>query len=1181
MVRRKVFKLKSARGQALLASLLLLLILGGMSTVAVWRVQSDRAVRRTLESRATAVAALNDARAGFFLNINLLVAGILGGDPAPFVEEYSQRRLLAAESIAAARAELTALNETEEIATLDTIGDSIEEMQQEMDAGLSAALIVDRATMIQMAGEYERKLWPRFETIMADTDKLAKGEQAELAADRAAADGASDASLRLLIGLGVAAFLVASAILAMFILSLLRPLASLQASARAITSGNWEARAKVSGPEETASLARDFNEMTEILVERSAQLEESEGRFRNVLDVSRDFIYKLNVETGTYDYVSPSVLRLTGFTPEEFIAMELKGVAERAHPEDKTLLNMPFRMLLELSSEDSSVARVEYRWKHKDGEYLWVSDSRSLIRDENGRAIALVGTVRDETKRKQAEAALRESEEQLRNVLDVSRDLIYRLNLQTRTYEYVSPSVRRLVGFAPQEIVAMGLEGVRERFHPEDRERLGTHPSRLPDDTVEGREAPTIEYRWQCKDGEYRWLSDNRAFVLDEDGRALALVGTVRDVTERRQAEEELRKSEEKHRILFETIAQGVVYQSADGAIISANPAAERILGLTIDQMQGRTSIDPRWKATHKDGSDFPGETHPSMAALKTGRKVLNVVMGVFNPKDASHRWININAIPVFRPGENKPYQVYTTFEDITERQQAEEALRESEERFRSLSASAPIGIFLMDKKGRIIYTNERLQAISGSPPQGGPSEELATAVHPDDLERVLAEWAKAEEEPAEFSQEYRILTPQGETRWVRMHVCPIFSADGRQSGVVGTIEDITAPKQAEEAMANRLKMESAVASTSNLLARPEDADAGLDLALRILGEAFGADRAHIFLLRDNNTRMANTSEWCAPGVEPQIDNLQDLDCAAIPWWMGKLAQNDPIIMTDASAAPPDAVAAKKSWKALNIRSLLAVPLLSDGKPIGYVRFTNMKSDSTEREEDIRLLRLASESIASFIERQRAGEEKRKAYESVVFLLATAAEARDPYTEHHLQRIRGFTEAIAAEMGLPPDEIREIGLSSLLHDLGKMRVPDSILTKPGPLSAAEWKIMKQHPLWGEELLSAHPWLETARQIARWHHERWDGTGYPDGLRAEQIPLGAAIVAVADSLDAMISDRPYKKAWPPRQAIVEIRTQKGRQYSPNVVEAFNRALRKGAIKRVAAETLRLSELDRAA
>ena len=145
-----------------------------------------------------------------------------------------------------------------------------------------------------------------------------------------------------------------------------------------------------------------------------------------------------------------------------------------------------------------------------------------------------------------------------------------------------------------------------------------------------------------------------------------------------------------------------------------------------------------------------------------------------------------------------------------------------------------------------------------------------------------------------------------------------------------------------------------------------------------------------------------------------------------------------------------------------------------------------------------------------------------------------------------------------------------------------MRVPDSILIKPGPLSEAEWKIMKQHPAWGEELLSAHPWLGTARQIARCHHERWDGGGYPDGLRGEKIPLCAAIVAVADGFDAMTSDRPYKKAWPSRKAIAEVRAQKGRQYSPDVVEAFNRALRKGEIGRItSADSARLPEMSEAA
>jgi len=129
-------------------------------------------------------------------------------------------------------------------------------------------------------------------------------------------------------------------------------------------------------------------------------------------------------------------------------------------------------------------------------------------------------------------------------------------------------------------------------------------------------------------------------------------------------------------RALFESMSLGVVYQNAHGYITSANPSAERILGLTLDQMQGRTSIDPRWKAIHSDGSDFPGDTHPSMIALKTGEEVRNVIMGVFNPVTGEQTWININAVPLTQPGEDKPYQVYTLFEDITYRKDLEEELK-------------------------------------------------------------------------------------------------------------------------------------------------------------------------------------------------------------------------------------------------------------------------------------------------------------------------------------------------------------------------------------------------------------------------------------------------------------------------------------------------------------------------
>ncbi|WP_084031969.1 chemotaxis protein CheB [Desulfonatronum lacustre] len=145
------------------------------------------------------------------------------------------------------------------------------------------------------------------------------------------------------------------------------------------------------------------------------------------------------------------------------------------------------------------------------------------------------------------------------------------------------------------------------------------------------------------------------------------------DITKIKEAEDALRSSEAKHRRLFETMSQGVVYHSVDGAIISANPAAEQILGLTLEQMLGKTSMDPRWRMILEDGDEVPGTDHPAMIALRTGQKLGPVIRGVFHPDKNAHIWLVITATPLFQPGEATPFQVYATFEDITEKRKAEQ----------------------------------------------------------------------------------------------------------------------------------------------------------------------------------------------------------------------------------------------------------------------------------------------------------------------------------------------------------------------------------------------------------------------------------------------------------------------------------------------------------------------------
>ena len=186
---------------------------------------------------------------------------------------------------------------------------------------------------------------------------------------------------------------------------------------------------------------------------------------------------------------------------------------------------------------------------------------------------------------------------------------------------------------------------------------------------------------------------------------------------------------------------------------------------------------------------------------------------------------------------------------------------------------------------------------------------------------------------------------------------------------------------------------------------------------------------------------------------------------------------------------------------------------------------------------------------------QLAYRQLKDTYRATLESLGAALDSRDVGTESHSRRVHGYALATAHAHGVPEDELADLAHGVLLHDIGKIGIPDAILLKPGPLTKEEWKIMRTHPEIGKRLIENIPFLKGAVPIVYCHHERWDGNGYPSGLRAEEIPLGARIFAVVDAFDAMTFDRPYSKAVSFEAAKAEIVRCAGTHFDPPVVASF--------------------------
>ncbi len=267
------------------------------------------------------------------------------------------------------------------------------------------------------------------------------------------------------------------------------------------------------------------------------------------------------------------------------------------------------------------------------------------------------------------------------------------------------------------------------------------------------------------------------------------------------------------------------------------------------------------------------------------------------------------------------------------------------------------------------------------------------------------------------------------------------------------------------------------------------------------------------------------------------------------------------VVETGRAAVVPDTSKDKRFFKdaddhtKYNTRSLIAVPLKSKGKVIGVLEVLNRKGEILFNEHDLYMLEAIAQQAANAIDNAKLYERIKFLYRSTVEVLANAMDSKDAYTHGHSRRVAAYTVDIATEMGMNPVQVSDLEIAALLHDIGKIGIRDSILCKPGRLTHDEYDIIKTHPVISGKILEPVDFLKSLIPVIRHHHERFDGAGYPDNLSGDKIPLGARIIAVADTFDAMTSDRAYRKGLPPDVAKQELLDNSGTQFDPNIVQIF--------------------------
>lgn len=524
------------------------------------------------------------------------------------------------------------------------------------------------------------------------------------------------------------------------------------------------------------------------------------------------------------------------------------------------------------------------------------------------------------------------SQERYHFLTDNASEIIWSFNPETMLLKFINPAVKLYLGYSPKEIINKTIS----RFI--EKKSFNNLKSKLPNLVINYK---SINQLNQYKFTQFKLLTKNSSILFTEtiiklfknEKEEIEIIGISKNIPEKKDSEEGLAPEKESFQNLFKKMLLGVVFLSADGKIISANPAAEKILGASINKMKGLSSLKSSWHSIKEDGTPFNRNEQPAVISLKTGKEIANVIMGVLKPKHKDYIWINISSVPLFRYGEDEPYQVFVTFYDITEQKRIEEEIRILNE----LIDTAPASVLVHDLKGNFFYVNQTTLDMHGFTKEEFYSKNLHE-IDTKESEKLIEPRIKSLLQTGESSFEVNHYRKDNSIFPLNVHV---KAAKWRGKKVLLSIAtDITERKKAEAELLIYNKQVKILRDIYKEIISSRNTNEIVQHVLRGLKELVSCNHISIYLFDKNTGKIiVHTSDF---NYKSKFDFIGEFIPSVV--WMNQLS-NGKILYFNAEQIKKESDPFLK--KAINhkIISFIQVPMVVYGRFIGNINLGSFKKD--------------------------------------------------------------------------------------------------------------------------------------------------------------------------------------------------------------------------------------------